>query len=80
MGVREKNYTGAPGDFSPAMQKRALENKKEPLKIAIDCNIKACLNNVADLVNGMWKVAPQNKNCIFGLVGVKVVLYLTLWF
>ena len=37
-----KNYTGAPGDFAPEMQKRALENPKEPLKIAIDCNVKAC--------------------------------------
>ena len=37
-----KYYTGAPGDFAPEVQKRALENKKEPLKIAIDCNVKAC--------------------------------------
>ena len=28
--------------FAPEMQKRALKNKKEPLKIAIDCNVKAC--------------------------------------
>ena len=28
-----KNYTGAPGDFAPEMPKRALENKKEPLKL-----------------------------------------------
>ena len=35
-------YKGAPGDFAPEMQKRALKNKKEPLKIAIDCNVKAC--------------------------------------
>ena len=33
-----KYYTGAPGDFAPEMQKRALEKKK----IAIDCNVKAC--------------------------------------
>ena len=34
-------YTGVPGDFAPEMQKkRTLENKKEPLKIAIDCNVK----------------------------------------
>ena len=32
---------GAPDDFTPEMQKRALEKKKEPLKIAIDCNVKA---------------------------------------
>ena len=37
-----KKYTVALGDFAPEMQKRALENKKEPLKIAIDCNVKAC--------------------------------------
>ena len=38
-----KNYVGAPGDFAPEMQKkRALKNKKEPLKIAIDSNVKAC--------------------------------------
>ena len=37
-----KNYKGALGDFAPEMQKRALENKKVPLKIAIDCNVKAC--------------------------------------
>ena len=37
-----KNYTGALGDFAPEMQKRALQKKKkEPLKIAIDCNVKA---------------------------------------
>ena len=42
-GEEEKNYTGAQGDFAPKMQKRALENyKKKPLKIAIDCNVKAC--------------------------------------
>ena len=30
--------------FRPQMQKKTktLENKKEPLKIAIDCNVKAC--------------------------------------
>ena len=64
--VPGKNYKGAPGDFAPEMQKRALKNKKEPLKIAIDCNVKS-LFNVADLVNWMWKVAPQNKKIIFGL-------------
>ena len=26
-----------------------------------------CLFNVAHLVNGMWKVAPENKKIIFGL-------------
>ena len=37
-----KKYTGARGDFALEMQKRALKNKKEPLKIAKDCNVKAC--------------------------------------
>ena len=39
-----KKYMGATGDFAPEMQKSALdnlENQKEPLKIAIDCNVKA---------------------------------------
>ena len=37
----KKKYKGVPGDFALEMQKRALKNK-EPLKIAIDCNVKAC--------------------------------------
>ena len=37
-----ENYMGTPGVFAPELQKRTLENKKEPLKIAIDCNVKAC--------------------------------------
>ena len=51
---REENYTGAQGDFAPEnAKKRALENKKEPLKI--HCHRLQCksLFNVADLVNGM---------------------------
>ena len=32
--LQGENYMGAPGDFAPEMQKRALKNKKEPLKIA----------------------------------------------
>ena len=55
-----KNYTGAPGDFAPEMQKRAPENRHR-----LQCK---GLFNVADLANGMWKVAPQNKNLIFGLL------------
>ena len=45
--------------FAPEMQKRAPEN----------CHRLQCksLFNVAELVNGMWKVAPENKNFIFGL-------------
>ena len=39
-----ENYTGAPGDFAPVMQKKSprKKKKKEPLKIAIDSNVKAC--------------------------------------
>ena len=55
-----KNYTAALGNFVPKMQKRAL-------KIAIDYNVKACSMFIADLVNGMWKVAPENKTFIFCL-------------
>ena len=56
--TREK-YTGAPGNFATDMQ------KKEPSKIKkrasenrhrLQCK---SLFNVADLVNGMWKVAPK---------------------
>ena len=35
---------GTPGYFAPKMQKRALKNKKEPLRNAIDCNVKSLLN------------------------------------
>ena len=47
-----KNYTGAPGDFAPEMQKRALEIKK---RAPVICHRLQCksLFNVADLVNGM---------------------------
>ena len=46
----------------PKMQQRTLKNKKEPLKIAIDCNVYIkSLFNVVNLVNGMWKVAPEKK-------------------
>ena len=50
------------GQFHPrnAKKKIALENQKEPLKIPINCNGKS-LFNVADLVSGMWKVAPPPK-------------------
>ena len=40
--IQGKNYTGVPGDFAPEMQKKNPRNKKEPLKIAIDCNVKPC--------------------------------------
>ena len=34
---------GAPGEFAPEMQKKPSKKKKEPLKIAINCNVKARL-------------------------------------
>ena len=37
-----KNYMGAPGDFAPEMQKKSPRKSKRALKIAIDCNVKAC--------------------------------------
>ena len=55
-------YTRAPGDFAPKMQKRALENEKRAPEIWLQWK---SLFNVADLVNGMWKAAPENKNLIF---------------
>ena len=55
-----KKLHGGSGRFCPRppeMQKRALE--KEPLKIAIDCNVKACsMLLVADLVNWDVKSSP----------------------
>ena len=52
-----KQYTGAPGDFAPEMQKRALENQKEPLKIhhRLPCkslNIQCCRFS-------QWDVSPR---------------------
>ena len=52
-GGHGKIYTRAPGNFAPKMQKRALKNKKR-----LQCK---SLFNVADLVIGMWKVAPEEK-------------------
>ena len=38
-----ENYIGVPGDFAPEMQKEpSKKEKKLPLKIAIDCNVKSC--------------------------------------
>ena len=42
MHTREKHTGGLWAILPPEMQKTAPENKKEPLKIAIDCNVKAC--------------------------------------
>ena len=55
---------GAPGEFAPEMQKRALKNKKRAPE---NCHRLQCnsLFNVADLVNGMWQVALENKNKYF---------------
>ena len=64
-GYREKQgkqYTWALGNFAPKMLKRALKNKKEPLKIVHRLQCKS-LFKVADLVNGMWKVAPKKILC-----------------
>ena len=44
--------------FPPEMQKRAPKNCHSPQRKS--------LFNVADLANGMWKVAPENENLIFG--------------
>ena len=49
---------GASGDFALEMQKRALENKKRAPENRHRRRCKT-LFNVADLVNGMWKVAPE---------------------
>ena len=68
MHIRGKNYTGAPGDFAPEMQKRALGKKK----IAPEsCHRLQCksLFNVADLV----KSSPENKYLIFGLMHMQCV-------
>ena len=55
-----EKYTGAPGDFASKMQERALKNKKSAPENHHRLQCKS-LFNVADLVNGMWKVAPQNN-------------------
>ena len=54
------------GEFAPVMQKRALENQKRAPENHHRLQCKS-LFNVADLVNGMWNVAPENKTLIFGL-------------
>ena len=67
-GGQGKNTDGS-GRFAPEMQNRALENK-EPLKIAVDCNVKACSVLQIFIVNGMWKVAPEHTNLGAGAVSV----------
>ena len=44
---------GAPDNFAPEMQKRALESKKRAPENRHRLQCKLCLFNVADLVNGM---------------------------
>ena len=71
-----ENYTGTPGYFAPKMQKRALENKKEPLRNAIDCNVKACLNK--SCIFSQWdvkSVAHENRNLSFGLLRRQVFFF-----
>ena len=52
MMMQGKIYTGAPGDFAPVRQKRALENKKK--RAPENCHrLQKSPFNVADLVNGM---------------------------
>ena len=46
--IREKITRGLQAISPPKCKKRALENKKEPLKIGIDCNWCKSLFNVAD--------------------------------
>ena len=51
-GYQGGKYTGAPGDFAPEMQKRALKIKKRAPE---NCHRLQCksLFNIADLVNGI---------------------------
>ena len=65
-----KKLHGGSGRFRPPKCKkvRTLKNKKRAPKNChrLQCKTKS-LFNVADLVNGMWKVAPENENLSFGL-------------
>ena len=63
--LQGKNHTGAPGDFAPEMQKRALENQKRAPENCHRLQGKSLFNVAINLVNGMWKVAPENKNFHF---------------
>ena len=68
-----KKYTGALGDFTPEMQTRALENQTRAPENRHRLQCKS-LFNVADLVNGMPKVAPENKISPELYIGFKVVI------
>ena len=52
-----KKYTGGSGDFTSEMQKRPLENQNWAPENPHRLQCKS-LYNVADLVSGMWKLAP----------------------
>ena len=54
--TREKITWGLWVILPPKCKKRALKNKKGPMKIALDSNVKACSML---LVTGMWKVSPE---------------------
>ena len=60
--VAQEKYTGAPGNliFTPEIHQRALENKKGAPENPHRLQCKS-LFNVAELVSGMWKVAPEKK-------------------
>ena len=74
--IREKITRGLRASFPPKC-------KKEPsiffLRAPENCHRLQCksLLNVADLVNGMWKVAPENRKIIFGLLCIHV--YIHVW-
>ena len=64
-----KEIHGGSGRFRPrnARVKRALENPKRAPENRHRMQCKNLFNVANILVNGMWKVAPENKNFIFGL-------------
>ena len=55
-----KKYTGPPAILPPKCKKEPSTIKRAP-KNLYRLQWKSLLN-VADLVNGMWKVAIENKN------------------
>ena len=67
MQPREKITWGLRAISPPKCKKEPSKIKKRAPK---NCHRLQCksLFNVADLVNGMWKVAPENKILIFGLM------------
>ena len=72
---------GGSGRFRPP---NANKSPRKSKRAPANCHRLQCksLFNVADLVNGMWKVAPKNKNLFFGLVGTiepEVLSFCTGW-